>query len=318
MPALFLSEADVRELLDMEVAIDVVEAAFRELGTGGAHNEPRRRVRSSGVMLHTMSASAEYLNRVGWKTYTTTKDAARFHVGLYDGTTGELLAMIEADWLGQLRTGAASGVATEYMARPDSSIVGLIGTGTQARTQLKAVCTVRRIERVEVYSRDADRRIAFAEDMSEYCGTRVVPVHSPDEAATDKDIVITATSSRTPVFDHRSIVEGTHLNVIGSNSPQKQEIDPQTVQRADNLVCDSVEQCRIEAGELLEAVNQGLTDWRLMHDLGDVVTGQKTGRAQPEHVTLFDSVGLAIEDVALATELLTRARKEGFGQPLPL
>lgn len=317
MPALFLNESDVRELLDMEAAIDLVEAAFRELASGQAQNIPRRRAQAPGIMLHTMSASAEYLGRIGWKSYTTTREGARFLVGLYDGTTGELLALIEADWLGQLRTGAASGVATEYMARPDSAVVGVIGTGTQARTQLKAVCTVRRIERIEVYGRDADRRAAFADEMSEYCGTQVEPVHSPDTAVAEKDIVITATSSRVPVFEGRSVDTGTHLNVIGSNFPQKSEIDAETIRRIDSIVCDSVEQCRIEAGDLIDAVDQGLTDWRLMHDLGDVVTGQQTGRAQPEHVTLFKSVGLAIQDVALATELLDRAIEEGMGQRLP-
>ena len=148
MPALYLTEDDVRDVVDMETAIDAVEEAFRRLADGTANNVPRRRAFAPGIVLHSMSAAAEYLGLVGWKNYTTCSSGARFHVAIYDAETGEMTALIEADYLGQMRTGAASGVATSYMARPDAKTVGLFGTGKQARTQLKAVCSVRRIERV--------------------------------------------------------------------------------------------------------------------------------------------------------------------------
>ena len=317
MPALFLSEDDVRELADIDLALDTVERAFGALAEGTAHNIPRRRAKSPGIWLHGMHASAEYLDVSGWKFYTTTKHGAKFHVGLYDNESGELIAMIEADELGRLRTGAASGVATEAMARLDASVVGLFGTGRQARTQLQAVCKVRKIERVEVYSRNAERCAQFAEEMSELCVTEVVSVHRPDEAAADKDIIITASSAKTPVFDGRVLVDGTHLNIIGSNSLQKTEVDAVTVQQADHIVCDSIEACQLEAGDFQEALQLGMTDWRLMHDLADVVSGQQTGRATPEDITLFKSVGLAIEDVALAKAIYDRAQSENVGQLLP-
>jgi ornithine cyclodeaminase/alanine dehydrogenase-like protein (mu-crystallin family) len=315
--AIFLTEDDVRDVIDMDTSINVIEQAFQALAEGKAENVPRRRSKAPGIMLHMMSATAEYLGLVGFKVYTTTIPGARFHVGLSDVKTGEMVALIEANYLGQLRTGAASGVATEFMARPDSRIVGLLGSGLQARTQLKAVCTVRQIERVEVYSRNAERCVRFAEEMTEYCLAKVVPVHSPDAAAAEKDIVICATSSKTPVFDGRVLEPGTHLNVVGSNHLGKAEIDVATVQQADHIVCDSVEACKLEAGDFVEALEQGVTDWRLMHDLADVVTGRQTGRATPEDVTLFKSVGLAIEDVALAAKILERARAQGLGKPLP-
>lgn len=315
--ALYLTEDDVRDVIDMETSINVVEAAFQALADGKAENVPRRRAKASGIMLHAMSAAAEYLGYVGWKVYTTTAHGARFHVGIYRVDTGELEALIEANYLGQLRTGAASGVATEFMARPDSRIVGLLGSGLQARTQLKAVCTVRQIERVEVYSRSAERCVQFAEEMSEYCLTQVIPVHSPDIAAAEKDIVICATSSKAPVFDGRVLEPGTHLNVMGSNHLGKAEIDVATVQQADHIVCDSIEACKIEAGDFVQALDQGVTDWRLMHDLADVVAGRQTGRATPEDVTLFKSVGLAIEDVALAAKILECAQADKLGKPLP-
>lgn len=317
MPAIYLTEADVQELLDVETAIEAVETAFRQLADGKAVNVPRRRAVAPGITLHAMSAAAEYLGFVGWKAYTTTRSQARFHLGLCEAAGGALVALIEADFLGQLRTGAASGVATEYMARTDAKTVGLFGTGKQARTQLKAVTSVRRIDRVEVYGRDPERRAAFAEKMCEYCATQVVAAGSPEEAASEKDIVICATTSKVPVFEGRVLQPGTHLNVIGSNYLTKAEIDVETVRRVDTIVCDSVEACRGEAGDFVEAIEAGVTDWELMHDLALVVSGQQTGRARPEDVTLFKSVGLAIEDVALGVRLLEIAREEKIGKPLP-
>jgi ornithine cyclodeaminase/alanine dehydrogenase-like protein (mu-crystallin family) len=317
MSALYLTETDVRELLDMEIAIETVEEAFRQLADGGAVNVPRARARGSGICLHTMSAAAEYLGVVGWKAYTTTKAGAKFQVGLYSAATGELLALIDADFLGQLRTGAASGVATEYMARPDAKVIGLFGAGQQARTQLKAACTVRRIELVEVYSRDEERCRQFCEIMSEWCNTRVVPSRNPDGVAAEKDIVICATSARTPLFEGKALDEGTHLNVVGSNYLNKAEIDVTTVRRADTIVCDSLEQCKLEAGDFVQALEDGAVDWSNMHELADVVSDRETGRKTPESITLFKSVGLAIEDVALGTKLLELARLEGMGSALP-
>ena len=317
MPALYLTEDHVRELLDMPTAIEVVEELFRQSADGRAKNVPRARVSGGKMMLHTMSGVCDYLGIGGWKAYSTTRDKSRFLVGLYDLTNGEPVAFIEADTLGQLRTGATTGVATEFLARPDAKVVGLFGAGWQARAQLKAVCSVRRIERVEVYCRDAARRETFAAEMSEFCATRVVPAHAPDDAAAEKDIVICATTSKTPLFDGRVLDEGTHLNVIGSNFLTKAEVDVATIHRADRIVCDSLEQCRLEAGDFVPAIEAGVTDWSLMHELSDIVSGRQTGRALPENITLFKSVGLAIEDVALGAKLLRLAQDAGLGQRLP-
>jgi alanine dehydrogenase len=318
MTALYLTENEVRELLDMEIAINVVEDVFRHLGDGTAMNVPRARAHYSGIHLHTMSAAAEYLGVVGFKAYTTTAQGARFHVALYSGTSGELLALVEANYLGQLRTGAASGVATECMARPDAKVVGLFGSGRQAATQLKAVCTVRKIEAVEVYSRNEERCRAFVDLMSEFCNTRVVLSRNPDETAAEKDIVICATTARTPLFEGRVLDEGTHLNVIGSNFLSRAEIDATTVHRADTIVCDSIEQCKLEAGDFVQALEEGSVEWSNMHELAQVVCGLETGRKTAESVTLFKSVGLAIEDVALAHRLYTLAQKENLGRRLPI
>jgi ornithine cyclodeaminase/alanine dehydrogenase-like protein (mu-crystallin family) len=202
------------------------------------------------------------------------------------------------------------------MARPDATTVGLFGTGRQAKTQLEAVCEVRRIRRVDVFSRNAERCAIFAEEMSNALRTEVVPAMRPDLAVMEKDIVITATSAKTPVFEGRFVADGTHLNVVGSNFLSKAEIDVDAVRRSDIIVCDSIEACRLEAGDFVAACEAGVTCYENMHDLAAVVTGQATGRATSEDVTLFKSVGLAIEDVALGHEVLRRAREAGVGRAI--
>ena len=318
MSALYLSEDDVAWLLDIDTAIECVEEAFRQWGADLAENQPRRRVAAgNGAMLHVLSAGAEYLGYAGYKAYTTSRAGARFQFGLFDIRNGQPAALIEANLLGQMRTGAASGVATKYMARPDAKIVGCFGTGFQARAQLKAVCSVRRIERVEVYGRNDDRRQKFADEMSELCNVPVIPVHSPEDVAAEKDIIICATSSPVPLFDGHALAEGTHINAIGSNYLTKTEIDVTTIRRADRIVCDSREACKLEAGDFVAALEGGSLEWARVHELSDVVHGRETGRAHAEDITLFKSVGLALEDLAVAVRILEKARIEGIGQALP-
>ncbi|QDT95309.1 ornithine cyclodeaminase family protein [Gimesia aquarii] len=317
MAALYITEDDVRSVMDMEKSLLIIHKVFKEMASERATNLPRQRVRAPGIMLHTMSAANEYLGYVGWKAYTSTKEGAQFHVAIYDQETGQMRALIEGDFLGQLRTGAASGVATEYMARPDSKVVGLFGSGLQARTQLQAVCQTRKIEFVSVYSRNHENCSEFAEEMTELCNVEVKASHSPDETAAEKDIVICASTSKTPLFDGRVLDEGTHLNVIGSNHRSKREIDRTTIKRADVIVCDDITQCRQEAGDFIQPVEEGITDWRLMHNLCEIVAERQTGRATDDQVTLFKSVGLAVEDVAMGAEIYQLALEEGLGVELP-
>ena len=317
MSVLFLTEADVEWLLEMPAAIDAVAGAFHALAEGRAQHLPRRRVGAPGVLLHSMSATAEYLGFMGLKAYSTTRSSARFHVWLYD-LTGQLVCILEANRLGQMRTGAATAVATRAMARTDAAIVGCFGTGFQARTQVQAVCSVRKIELVEVYGRNEERRRQFAAEMTELCNVPVVAIHEPEAVAAEKDIVITATTSPKPLFDGRLLDEGTHLNVVGSNWLTKAEIDVTTVCRADRIVCDSIEACQLEAGDFVAALEGGSLEWDRIHELADVVTGRETGRACPEDVTLFKSVGLALEDIAVGVHVYQRALQEGVGQVLPI
>jgi ornithine cyclodeaminase/alanine dehydrogenase len=317
MSTLFLTEQDVQELLTMRAAIDAVEEAFRRLGAGDAVNVPRTRAVGPGLVLHTMSAAAPYLGLSGWKAYSTTRQEAVFHAGLYDNTSGALVALIEAGRLGQLRTGATTGVAAEWMAPRDATEMGLFGAGCQAETQLEAVLCVRPIKQAFVYSRSDARRNAFAERMSARLGIEVTPVDRPQEAAEDLPLVVTATTSREPVFDGNWLSEGSLVCAIGSNWLNRAEIDSTVVRRADHIVCDSIAACRNEAGDFVDALEKGIFDWSRAVELADVVSGRAVG-GRPGSLSLFKSVGLAIEDVAVAAKLLELARANHAGKELPI
>lgn len=317
MAALYLSEADVRQVLDMRSAVDAVEEVFRRLADGQAANVPRQRAIAEGIVLHSLSAAAPYLNLVGWKCYTTTRSAARFLLGLYDSASGEPVALVEADWLGQVRTGATSAVAAEWMADPRATELGLFGAGRQARTQLEALATVRRLRAAYVYSRNADRREAFCDEMSQRLGFDVRPVDRPQEAVEDLPIVVTATAAREPVFDGHDLAEGAWVCAVGSNWPTRAELDYVTVRRADNIVCDSTAACQQEAGDFADALARGDFSWATAVDLADVAAGRAVARSTARSITLFKSVGLAIEDLAVGAVVLRRAREHGLGSRLP-
>ena len=316
MPVLLLTEDDVRQVLTMEMALEAVREGLRKLALDEVHNIPRGRAQTDHAMLHIMAAAAKSLGFMGYKAYATARKGANFHLALFDGKTGALLSIMQADYLGQMRTGAASGIATEYMARPDASEVGLFGAGKQARTQLQAVCQVRKIDRVQVYCRNEENRRQFAAEMSELCRTDVTPVPRPELATEDKDIVITATTSREPVFNGHWIAEGTHINAVGSNFLGKAEIDAVTVRRCESIVVDSKEQARIEAGDFVQALEDGSIHWADIHELGQVIVGRYTGRAHPQDVTLFKSLGIAIEDVAVAARVYQKAQAAGLGRTI--
>lgn len=315
---LFLTEADVQRLVDMPATIAAVEESFRELAAGRAQFVPRQRAHAPGIVLHTMSAAAEYLGVVGWKSYTTTRTAAHFHLALYEQASGKLLALVEADQLGRLRTGATTGVAVKHLASAELDRLGLFGVGKQARTQLTAVCAVRPIRQALVYSRDAARRQAFCDEMSRELGISITPVEQPEDAVRGLPLVITATSSAKPVFDGSSASDGALVCAIGSNWLNRAEIDETVVRRAERVVCDSVLACQHEGGDFSAAIATGAFQWSQAVDLADIVSGKLAVPSLSSGLTLFKSVGLASEDVALAAVIVERAKSLGVGQSLPL
>lgn len=313
--ALFLDEEDVRRLVDMGDALEAVEEAFRHAGEGRAVNEPRRRLASPMGGLQLLPALDAAGGIAGLKI-----NAGRgggFCL-LFDLATGEALAVIRHARLGQLRTGAASGVATKYLARSQSQVLGVIGTGYQARTQVEAVCAVRPIRRVLAYSRDPERRRAFATRMQESVGVEVVPASSAEEAVQAADVVCTITNSAVPVLRGEWLAAGVHVNAAGSNSLLRQEIDDSVVERSALVAVDDVAQVELEGGDLLRSLQRGIIGRAALVNLGEIVAGRKPGRATDQEVTLFKSHGIGLEDVALAGAIYRKAREQGAGREISL
>jgi ornithine cyclodeaminase/alanine dehydrogenase-like protein (mu-crystallin family) len=313
---LFLREGDVKELLTMDDALAAVEEAFRLQGLGEADNHPRQRPRLARSMLQVMPAAVAGMG-FGLKAYTIASGGVRFVVLLWAEETGDLEAVIEAGFMGQMRTGAASGVATEYLARQDAATVGMFGTGTQAPAQLEAVCAVRPIEHVWVYSRSPEGRQRFAGEMSDRFGGAVEAASAPREVVAEADIVITITKASEPLFDGDWLRPGVHVNAAGSNRAQAREIDARTVERASLITIDDRAQGQIEAGDLIAAAGEGVLAWDDVVELGQVVAGIVDGRQDDHSVTLFESLGAAIEDVAVARRVYEKAVVLGLGEELP-
>lgn len=315
---LVLNEREVGELYTMRDALETTELALRELGEGRAANQPRNRVRTESGTLQVMSGYVPGARAVGLKFYSASRAGARFVASLFDSDSGELLAIMEANTLGQIRTGAASGVATRALARDDADTVGVIGSGWQARTQLEAICAVRPVHQVKVYSRDPERRAAFARDMEAALGVEARPADSGQAAVAGAGIVLVITNARTPVLEGAWLEPGMHVNAAGSNRAEAAELDVAAVARADVITADQVADARIESGDLIAAVNAGAISWDQVTELGDVLVGKAPGRTNPAHITLFESQGLAIEDVAAARRVYELARERGMGTEIPL
>jgi ornithine cyclodeaminase/alanine dehydrogenase-like protein (mu-crystallin family) len=316
---LLLTEANVRNLLTMKIALEVVEESLRQQGKGGLILHPRRRVKlPDNALLHYMAAGDPVHGYIGMKLYTVVRGVARFVVPLFRSSTGEMAALIEADALGQIRTGAASGVATKYLANTSAGRAGIIGTGYQARTQLEAVAAVRRLERVRAFGRDPERRAKFCREMNERIGITVEPTNSGEEAVRGADIAITATSATKIVLEGAWLAPGTHINAMGANWPQKRELDATAVGRADKIVVDSIEQSKMEAGDLIQAFGEDQSRWSAVQELSQIVAGKAEGRSSTSQITLFKSNGIATWDLAAAVRVYEMAVAQGMGKRIPL
>jgi len=315
---LLLTEHDVENLLTMEMALEAVETAFRELGNGNATNHARRRVPIKNGLLHYMASAAPSHNIFGLKIYPATSMGANFLIPLYHYETAKLAALIEADYLGKMRTGAASGVATKYLARPEAKVLGLIGSGGQARTQMQAICAVRPIERVLVFSRSVEKRQQFAQENQGTVAAEIVAVESAREAVESADVVATITNSATPVFEGAWLKPGTHINAAGSNHLKRREIDGETVRRSSRIAVDMLEQAQQECGDLAAAITEGITAWEAVVELAEVVSGKASGRTSESEITLFESHGLSVWDVLTAATVYERAVQTSVGQKIPL
>ena len=304
---LYLTEADVAGLITAGEAVPVLEACFQRLAAGTAENVPRRRLRFEHGSFAFMSAVDRELGYAGVKAYTATVDKAVFVVSLFDLRTGELAAVVEADTAGQRRTGAASGVAAKYLARRGATTLGVIGCGWQAESQVEAIrAAVPGIDRVVAYCRTPERLHAFCAKVG------AEPAESNADAAA-QDVVVTITTSRDPVVRGEWLREGALVCAAGANDPRKRELDNVVLERATFVCCDSKENAKLESGDLIDPIESGLLDWLEVHELHEVVAGQVPGRGSDADVVVFKSNGLAVWDVAIAAELVRRARERGVG-----
>jgi alanine dehydrogenase len=316
---LHINEAEVRQLLTMPMAIDAVEEISRKQAAGQVILHPRRRFElpAGGGFFHYMAAMDTQAGFIAMKQYTYVKGVLRFLVPLYEISTGTLLALIEADYMGQQRTGAASGVATKYLARKNARTAAILGTGGQAKTQLEAVAAARKLDSVRVYGRDPARRANFCAEMTARLGIPVHNASSPAEAIRDADIVNTATTSAKPVLDGRDIAEGAHVNAIGANHAHKRELDDTAISRAAVIFVDSIEQSKQEAGDLIIPFLQQPKKWEVVHELDELVAGKVPGRTSDQQITLFKSNGIASWDLTVAEKVYALARQKNLGRELP-
>jgi alanine dehydrogenase len=311
--AIFLDDSQVTELLDMESCIRALDQAFKEMAEGAASNLPRRKLPFDGRQFIIMASSMSRKGWLGFKTYGVGKGP---YVMLYK--TGEgIVAFIQAGRLGQVRTGAASGLATQYMARADASRLGCFGTGYQAETQLLAVAKVRKLDSIHVYGRDLRKRRAFAERMTVLLKQEVRPVESASEAVKGRDIIVTMTNASQPVFDGKLLEPGTHINAAGATSRSYRELDEIAVTRAGMIATDDVEGAKLECGDLDWPIERGMMAWEKVYPLAHIVAGLMPGRRSQDEITLFEAQGIALEDVAAASLVYERALARGMGVSLP-
>jgi ornithine cyclodeaminase/alanine dehydrogenase len=326
---LILTRKDVESLLAMKDTLVAVENAFRELALGSADMPVRLTIRApkySGLVSF-MPAYIGGMDALGMKLVSAYKDnPSKYNlptilatIMLNDPKTGALTAIMDGAWITAMRTGAVSGVATKYLAREDAKTVGIFGTGVQARTQLMAMKEVRKLGEVKAYDIIPESSRKFAKEMTEMLGITVIPAKNPMEAVVGSDIIIASTTSKVPVFNGDWLKDGAHVNGIGSHhGPGTRELDEATIKKA-KVVVDQKDACLKEAGDLLDLISNGtISPDHIYGELGELVTGKKKGRTSNTEITVFKSVGLAIQDVATAINVYELAKGKGIGKTIEI
>jgi alanine dehydrogenase len=308
--ALYLTEEDIEALLPPEDALQAVEGSFHRLAEGSVHNRPRYRLPVERGQLAVMAASDLGLGVAGAKIYVAGRSGARFVVCIFDAVRHELLALIEADRLGRLRTGAASGVAARHLAKDGARSLGVIGCGWQAEMQVACVrAAVPELERVVAYCRTPER-------LQDFCRRFGAEAGESHADAGRQDVVVTITTSRDPVLRGEWLQPGALVCAAGANRPEARELDNTVLERAAFVCCDSRENARLESGDLIEPVERGVLDWLEVHELQEVVSGEVVGRQSDADIVVFKSNGLAAWDVAIGALAVARAKEQGIGREL--
>ena len=316
---LFLNEDNVKELISMPLALEQVERALKDRALGKATDLPRTRVQTTAGIQHVLQAAAPELGYIGFKYYFSPpgKRGATY-VHLISMDSGKLEAVVEAVWLGMTRTGAASGVASKYLANPGASVLAQIGAGFQGMGQLEAVVTALKIREARVYARTRDKLEAWCKKMADKLGIPVIAAGSGAEAIQGAHVVNIMTKSASPVIDGDWLQPGQHVNAAGSNALSRREIDAKTVARAALITVDSRGTARNECGDLIAAVETGRCSWDALTEIGEVMTGRAPGRSRREDITLYESHGMGIQDIYTAVKLVELARARKVGVELPM
>ena len=311
--ALFLRDEEVNQSVTMEDMLEVIEEMQRRFGQGEVTNLARRKIIAPGGMLSVMGGGLFYDGILGVKTYTVVQGKYSFQVSVYDANTGELMCYTQANRLGQLRTGATTGVAVKHLSRSDAATVGIIGTGYQAPTQLEAVCQVRNVQKIRAFSRTPERRESFAKTMTDSLGISVEPVNSGEAAVAGSDIVICIAAAQEPVLQGEWLSPGATVIGAGPTTWRVREVDDATFARADKIFVDSAEQAPVEAGDMASAVDRGILQWSRLQELRQVVAGAVTGRDNPEQIIYAKLMGTGVADVAAAKLAYDRAKSKSLG-----
>lgn len=318
MSAIYINEETASSILNMDVALDLVEESFGKYNTGDAFNMQRQRMRIKKGALHMLPGAVPYKGVIGFKAYTSFRAGLIFKVHLYDAENGNPLAIVDANEIGRLRTGAASGIATKYMKKANSNVCFIFGGGYQAESQLEAVAKNANLTKVYVLTRTPESAEAFAKKMSEKLKIDVVPSKNLEEELPTADIIITITYSVKPLFDHKLLnPNGVHINAAGSNALIRAEIPEKTVEGAEVLAVDSKDVALIECGDILPSLEKGRLHWNEIAELGEIVAGFRKGRKTENGITVFESQGMGLQDIMCAEYIYRQALDKKLGVELP-
>lgn len=317
--ATFISEQDVQELLTMDLALEQVGRALRDLALGRAIDVPRARIQTPAGIQHVLQAAAPELGYTGFKYYYSMPgQRLAMYVHLINMKTGRLEAIVEARWQSMIRTGAASGVASKALANPGATIVAQLGAGYQGMGQLEAVVRALKLREARVYAPTRDRLEAWCKKMSVKLDIPVTPAASPQEAIRGAQVVNVITKSADPVLDGDWLEPGQHVNAAGSNALSRREIDAKTVARCALITVDGRGTAQKECGDLLAAVENGQLNWDTLTEIGEVLAGHAPGRGKKQDITLYESHGMGIQDIYTAVAVLELARSRRLGTTLPV
>lgn len=314
----YLNEAEVQQLLTMSVFLQAAEQSLKDRALQHAIDVPRQRIYTEEGIQHVLQASSKAIGYTGFKFYYTRPTGKSFYVNLINIQSGKLEAMIEAVWMSMMRTGAASGVATQYLATKQAQVLAQIGSGYQSSSQLEAVCAVRPITEVRVFSRQREKLLTYCQTMSKKLNLNVLPAESAQAAVQGAHIINVITKSATPVLKGEWLEPGQHINAAGSNTLSRVEIDERTVKRCDLITVDSRGTAQKECGDLIASIEKGVVQWDQLIEIGDIFAGKSPSRTHDKQITLYESHGMGVQDLYIAAKALDLAKTHLLGTTLPV